>query len=92
MIRAEGFEHDGSSRDARERAKSRVVTPALRTWPRMGGQMPKSSSLKKDFRVFRDPGFLVTLLIMGFLCALGAYILIQANNRYGISVRPYWDR
>lgn len=52
--------------------------------------MPKSSSLKKDFRIFRDPGFLVTLLVVGFLCALGAFILIQANNRYGISIRPYW--
>jgi hypothetical protein len=53
--------------------------------------MPDSSSLKKDFKVFRDPGFLVTLLIIGLLCALGAYILIRASNEYGIPIRQYWN-
>lgn len=51
---------------------------------------PQSSSLKKDFRVFGDPGFLVTLVIIGVLCAIGAYILVHAANRYGIPVREYW--
>jgi hypothetical protein len=55
-----------------------------------GVAMPQSNSLKKDLGIFRDPGFLVTLMIIGLLCALGAYILIKANNEYGISIRQYW--
>lgn len=53
--------------------------------------MAQSSSLKKDIKVFRDPGFLVTLLIIGVLCAIGAYVLIYADNRYGIPIREYWQ-
>lgn len=52
--------------------------------------MPQSSSFRKDFGIFRDAGFLVTLLIIGILCALGTYILVQAANDYGIPVRQYW--
>ena len=52
--------------------------------------MVRSSSLKKDFRIFGDPGFLITLLIIGILCALGAYILIVSANEYGIPIRQYW--
>jgi hypothetical protein len=52
--------------------------------------MPQSNSLKKDLRIFRDPGFLVTLIIIGLLCALGAYLLIRATDEYGISISPYW--
>jgi hypothetical protein len=52
--------------------------------------MPQSSSLRKDLRIFRDPSFLTALLIIGLLCAFGAYLLIQANDEYGISIRPYW--
>jgi hypothetical protein len=51
---------------------------------------PQSSSLKKDLRVFGDPGFLVTLLIIGILCAVGTWVLLYATDRYGISVREYW--
>jgi hypothetical protein len=51
---------------------------------------PFSSSLRKDLRIFRDPGFLVTLLLIGVLMVIGAYILIQASNEYGIAVREYW--
>ncbi len=51
---------------------------------------PSSSSLKKDFRIFLDPGFLVTLLLIGFLAAVGAYILVHASNEYGIPIREYW--
>ncbi|WP_445502712.1 hypothetical protein [Microvirga sp. G4-2] len=52
--------------------------------------MPQSDSLRKDLRVFRDPGFLVTLLVIGLLCAVGASILIYAANKYGIPIREYW--
>ncbi|MBQ0824539.1 hypothetical protein HPT29_023405 [Microvirga terrae] len=51
---------------------------------------PQTSSLRKDFRVFREPGFLVTLLLIGLLAAVGAYILVAASNDYGIPVREYW--
>jgi len=52
--------------------------------------MPQKSSLGKDFRIFGDPGFLVTLVVIGLLCALGAYILVEAVNSYGIPIRDYW--
>jgi len=51
---------------------------------------PPSSSLGKDFRIFRDPGFLVTLLLIGLIAAIGAYILVHASNKYGIPIREYW--
>jgi hypothetical protein len=51
---------------------------------------PHTSSLRKDFRIFRDPGFLVTLLLIGLLAAIGAYILVHASNEYGIPIREYW--
>jgi hypothetical protein len=51
---------------------------------------PPSSSLRKDLRIFRDPGFLVTLLLIGLLAAIGAYILVHASNEYGIPIREYW--
>ncbi|WP_262272794.1 MULTISPECIES: hypothetical protein [Microvirga] len=51
---------------------------------------PQTSSLRKDLRVFREPGFLVTLLLIGLLTAIGAYILVAAANDYGIPVRDYW--
>ncbi|WP_165820166.1 hypothetical protein [Microvirga sp. KLBC 81] len=51
---------------------------------------PAGSSLRKDFRVFRDPGFLVTLFLIGFLMAIGAYVLVHASNEYGIPVQDYW--
>jgi hypothetical protein len=60
--------------------------------PHEGSTMtePPGSSLRKDFRVFRDPGFLVTLLLIGLLAVIGAYLLVQASNEYGIPVREYW--
>jgi hypothetical protein len=75
-----------------------VAFAQQQTWPvgssRLGQwegvAMPQSNSLKKDLGIVRDPGFLVTLMIIGLLCALGAYILIKANNEYGISIRQYW--
>jgi hypothetical protein len=51
---------------------------------------PPGSSLRKDFRIFLEPGFLVTLALIGLLAAIGAYILVHASNEYGIPVREYW--
>jgi hypothetical protein len=44
-----------------------------------------SSSLRRDFRIFLDPGFWVALALIGLLCAAAAGILLYANTRYGIS-------
>jgi hypothetical protein len=51
---------------------------------------PRASSLSKDFRIFRDPGFLVTLFLIGLLAAVGALILVWASNEYGIPVWQVW--
>jgi hypothetical protein len=51
---------------------------------------PPSSSLRKDFRIFLDPGFLVTLVLIGLLAAAGIYLLVHASNQYGIPIREYW--
>jgi hypothetical protein len=51
---------------------------------------PRNSTLRKDFRIFGDLGFLVTLLIIGILAGIGAYVLIKASNTYGIPIGPYW--
>jgi hypothetical protein len=50
----------------------------------------RSSSLRQDFRIFRDPGFLVALVLIGLLAAAGAGILIYANDMYGIPLSGYW--
>jgi hypothetical protein len=50
--------------------------------------MSKSQSkgqLSRDFGVFLQPGFLVTLLLLMGLCALIAAALLWGNTRYGIS-------
>jgi F0F1-type ATP synthase assembly protein I len=41
-------------------------------------------------RIFRDPGFLITLLLIGLLAAVGAYILVRTSNEYGIPLQEYW--
>ena len=49
------------------------------------------NSLKRDFGIFMDPGFLVTLLLLGLLAAGGIYLLVHAANEYGVPLRPYWQ-
>jgi len=51
---------------------------------------PRASSLRKDFLIFRDPGFLVTLLLIGILAGVGALILVWASNEYGVPVWQVW--
>ena len=52
---------------------------------------PPANALRKDLLIFRDPGFLVTLLLIGLLAAVGAYILVWASNEYGIPLQEYWQ-
>jgi hypothetical protein len=52
---------------------------------------PPGSSLRKDFRIFLDPGFLITLVLVGLLSAVGIYLLVQASNEYGVPLREYWQ-
>jgi len=51
---------------------------------------PRTSSFRKDFRIFRDPGFVVALLLISLLAAIGAYILVRASSKYGIPIQEYW--
>ena len=50
--------------------------------------MPDSASkgqLARDFGVFLQPGFLVTLLLLAVLCAMVAGAILWGNVLYGIS-------
>ncbi len=50
---------------------------------------PRSTgSLGRDFGIFSDPGFLVTLFIMLAIFAAGVGILLYTNSEYGIW--PLW--
>ncbi len=48
------------------------------------------SILRQDFRVFRDPGFLVALFLILLLAASGAALLVYFSEEYGIPIRDYW--
>ena len=50
----------------------------------------RRSTLQRDFRVFLDPGFLVTLLLVTALAAAGAAILVISAEKYGIPLSGYW--
>lgn len=51
-----------------------------------------SSTLGKDFAIFRESGFLVTLGIFLLMMVIGAGILVYANSAYGIPPLPEWLR
>jgi hypothetical protein len=53
--------------------------------PERPSRPSSSSSLSKDFRILLDPGFLVSLVLIGLLAGIGAGILLYANTQYGIS-------
>ncbi|HST95960.1 MAG TPA: hypothetical protein VLJ78_14395 [Microvirga sp.] len=53
--------------------------------------VPKSN-LGKDFAIFRQPGFLITLAIYLLMTALGIALLVWANTAHGISPLPSWLR
>ena len=51
---------------------------------------PRRTSLQRDFRIFREPGFLLALLLVGVLGAGGAGLLIYAANKHGVPLSEYW--
>lgn len=51
---------------------------------------PHHSSLRRDFRIFLDPGFLVTLALVTALAAVGAAVLVASSEMYGIPLSGYW--
>jgi hypothetical protein len=53
--------------------------------------MDSRSTLKRDFGIFAEPGFLVALIIVFALVGLAAFLLVSAAERYGIPVSPYWS-
>jgi hypothetical protein len=52
---------------------------------------PRQNTLKQDFAIFGDAGFLITLVLILALFAVGTGILIWASEKYGIPVSPYWE-
>jgi hypothetical protein len=51
---------------------------------------PRTSSLKQDFRIFKEPAFLVVIGLIGLLSAGGAGLLVYSANKYGIPLSEYW--
>lgn len=50
----------------------------------------RKSTLKQDFSIFGDAGFLTTLAILLLLLAAATAILIWSSEEYGIPLSPYW--
>jgi hypothetical protein len=51
---------------------------------------PGRSSLRRDFRIFREPGFLLALLLLALLGVGGAGLLIYAADKHGVPLSAYW--
>jgi hypothetical protein len=49
------------------------------------------STLWKDFAIFGDAGFLVTLALLLVLMALATGILLWASEKYSIPLSGYWS-
>jgi hypothetical protein len=52
---------------------------------------PRQRTLKQDFAIFGDVGFLVTLALVLLLLGIGTGILIWTSEKYGIPISPYWS-
>ena len=50
---------------------------------------PRRSSLQRDFQIFLEPGFLVTLALVGSLAAIAAAMLVVSAEKYGIPLSGY---
>jgi hypothetical protein len=50
----------------------------------------RQSTLKQDFAIFGDVGFLVTIVLLLLLFAVATGILIWTSEEYSIPVSPYW--
>jgi len=51
---------------------------------------PHRSSLRRDFHIFLEPGFLVTLVLVGAIAAATVAVLVASTERYGIPLSGYW--
>ena len=72
----------GSSQQNLSAAQAR---DALRAFPTIVFDREPPGTLGKDFRVFRQPGFLVALGLTLVLVAVGAGVLVAVNMEYGVS-------
>jgi hypothetical protein len=52
---------------------------------------PRQSTLKQDFAIFGDAGFLITLALVLLLFMIGTGVLIWTSEKYGIPLSPYWE-
>jgi hypothetical protein len=52
---------------------------------------PRRSTLKQDFAIFGDAGFLITLALVLLLFVAATGILIWTSEKYGIPLSPYWE-
>ena len=48
------------------------------------------STLRRDFRIFLEPGFLLTLVLVGAISAVTIALLVGAAEKYGIPLSGYW--
>ena len=48
------------------------------------------NTLRRDFRIFLEPGFLITLLLVGALAGIVMVLLVGAAEKYGIPLSGYW--
>jgi hypothetical protein len=51
---------------------------------------PRQSTLKQDFAIFGDVGFLITVVLVLLVFAVATGILIWASEKYSIPISPYW--
>jgi hypothetical protein len=50
----------------------------------------RKSTLRQDFAIFGDAGFLVTLVLLLLLFAAATGILVWTSEEYGIPLSPFW--
>ncbi len=50
----------------------------------------RKSTLRQDFAIFGDAGFLITLALLLLLFAMATGVLIWTSEEYGIPLSPYW--
>jgi hypothetical protein len=50
----------------------------------------RQHTLRRDFRIFLEPGFLIALLLVGALAAVTTALLVGAAETYGIPLSGYW--
>ncbi len=51
---------------------------------------PRRTTLRRDFGIILEPGFLMALILVGVLCAAAAAMMFYSANKYGIPLSEYW--